>query len=96
MTTPENPTSTAAYDGNLLAGPLSELFALDVTVAVVRCRGCGSATDVAQLRVYGPEPGLVGRCPGCDDVLLRVVRTHDAVWLDLAGVTSLRVPAPSR
>ena len=45
--------------------------------------------------VYGPDPGLVGRCPGCDDVLLRIVRTPDAVWLDLGGVTSLRVPAPA-
>ena len=53
------------------------------------------AAEVATLRVYGPEPGLVGRCPGCDDVLLRVVRTPDAVWLDLGGVTSLRVPTPS-
>ncbi|KRF38460.1 DUF6510 family protein [Terrabacter sp. Soil810] len=94
MTIPGHPGAEAAYDGNLMAGPLSELFALDVTVAVVRCRGCGSSTEVATLRVYGPEPGLVGRCPGCDDVLLRVVRTPDAVWLDLGGVTSLRVPAP--
>jgi hypothetical protein len=94
MTIPGTPGSAAAYDGNLMAGPLSELFALDVTVAVVRCRGCGTDAQVATLRVYGPDPGLVGRCPGCGDVLLRVVRTPDAVWLDLGGVTSLRVPAP--
>ena len=87
--------ATADWDGNLMAGPLSELFALDVTAAVVRCRGCGRAAEVATLRVYGPDPGLVGRCPGCDDVLLRIVRTPDAVWLDLGGVTSLRVPAPA-
>jgi hypothetical protein len=84
----------ADYDGNLLAGPLSELFALDITAGQVRCRGCGGTTEVATLRVYGPAPGFVGRCPGCDDVLLRVVRTPDAVWLDLGGVTSLRVPTP--
>ena len=84
----------AAWDGNVMAGPLSELFALDVTAAVARCRGCGRAAEVATLRVYGPDPGLVGRCPGCDDVLLRIVRTPDAVWLDLGGVTSLRVPTP--
>jgi hypothetical protein len=94
MTIPGGPVAAAAYDGNLMAGPLSELFALDVTVAVVRCRGCGTAAEVATLRVYGPEPGLVGRCSGCDDVLVRIVRTLDAVWLDLGGVTSLRVPAP--
>jgi hypothetical protein len=95
MTISDGPGPTAAYDGNLMAGPLSELFALDVSVAVVRCRGCGVNAEVATLRVYGPDPGLVGRCPGCDDVLVRVVRTPDAVWLDLGGVTSLRVPAPA-
>src|SRR3954471_13490755 len=93
MTISDGPGPTAAYDGNLMAGPLSELFALDVSVAVVRCRGCGANAEVATLRVYGTDPGLVGRCPGCDDVLVRVVRTPDAVWLDLGGVTSLRVPA---
>lgn len=90
----DTPGAGAVWDGNVMAGPLSELFALDVTAAVVRCRGCGRVAEVATLRVYGPEPGLVGRCPGCDDVLLRVVRTRDAVWLDLGGVTSLRVPTP--
>ena len=36
------------------------------------------------------EPGdveLVG------DVLLRIVRTPDAVWLDLGGLTSLSIPS---
>jgi hypothetical protein len=83
----------AMWDGNLLAGPLSEVFAVDVTTAVGRCRGCGRSSVVATLRVHGPLPGLVARCPGCDDVLLRVVRTPDAVWLDLAGLSSLRIPA---
>ncbi|MEW1951910.1 DUF6510 family protein [Terrabacter sp. NPDC080008] len=94
---PQVPTGSgrpADWDGNLMAGPLSELFALDLMTAVVRCRGCGAANEVARLRVYGPQPGLVGRCPGCDDVLLRVVRTRDEIWLDLGGAASLRVPAP--
>jgi uncharacterized protein DUF6510 len=82
---------TAMWDGNLLAGPLSEIFAVDITTAVGRCRGCGSSSTIATLRVHGPQPGLVGRCPGCDDVLLRIVRTPDAVWLDLGGLTSLRI-----
>ena len=94
-TEPQAPTTDAAFDGNLMAGPLSEVFALDLTTARGRCRGCGNTVAVATLRVYGPEPGLVGRCPGCDLVLLRVVRTPDAVWLDLGGLTSLRIPAPS-
>ena len=47
---------------------------------------------VAELTVYGPDPGLVARCPGCEDVLLRLVRTPDATWLDLRGTAVLRLP----
>lgn len=88
-------TTTAEWDGNALAGPLSEVFAIDVTTAVARCRGCARPTVVAELVVYGPDPGLVARCPGCADVVLRLVRSPDATWLDLAGMTSLRVPTPT-
>jgi hypothetical protein len=82
--------TSGPYDGNVLAGPLSEVFGVEVTTAVARCRGCGLSSTVAALAVYGPAPGLVGRCPGCTDVLLRVVRTPDEVWLDLGGISALR------
>jgi Family of unknown function (DUF6510) len=84
----------AVYDGNTLAGPLSEIFTVELTTAVGRCRGCGATEELATFRVYGPDPGYVGRCPHCEDVLLRVVRTPDAVWLDLSGVSALRIPLP--
>jgi Family of unknown function (DUF6510) len=81
----------AAYDGNALAGPLSEVFAVEVTTAIGRCRSCGGSSEVATFRVYGPDPGLVGRCPHCEDVLLRVVRTPNALWLDLGGMSALQI-----
>ncbi|WP_049563790.1 DUF6510 family protein [Nonomuraea sp. SBT364] len=81
-------------DGNALAGPLGEIFAVDVTAATGRCASCGLAGPVASLRVYGPEPGLVARCPGCEEVVLRLVRGPGAAWLDLRGTISLRVPLP--
>ncbi|WP_433435873.1 DUF6510 family protein [Nonomuraea sp. CA-141351] len=81
-------------DGNALAGPLSEIFAVDVTAATGRCAGCGLTGPVASLRVYGPEPGLVARCPGCDEVILRLVRGPGTAWLDLRGTVSLRVDLP--
>lgn len=79
-------------DGNALAGPLSELFAVDVVSAEGRCTGCGTTGPVAQLRVYGAGtgPGLVARCPVCGQVVLRVVRSEDSAWLDLRGTVSLR------
>ena len=54
---------TDFVDGNALAGPLREIFATDVTVAVGRCAGCGRVGAVATLRVYDRGPGLVARCP---------------------------------
>jgi hypothetical protein len=81
----------ATYDGNVLAGPLAEVFAAELTTAYARCGGCGRESVVAELAVYGPDPGLVARCPGCSDVLLRLVRTPDAVHLDLSGTAVLRL-----
>jgi Family of unknown function (DUF6510) len=79
-------------DGNALAGPLGEIFAVDVTVAIGRCVNCGRTGPLAELRVYRHAPGLVARCPGCDGVVLRLVRTPDAAFLDLTGALNLRIP----
>jgi hypothetical protein len=62
---------------------------------VATCAGCGAPSAVAALRVWGPTPGLVARCPGCDDVVLRLVRGPEQAWLDLRGAISLRVPLPA-
>jgi hypothetical protein len=79
-------------DGNELAGPFSEIFATDITVAEGRCVHCGRQGPVAELRVYAQAPGWVGRCPGCDEVVLRLVRGPESAWLDLRGTVSLRIP----
>jgi hypothetical protein len=78
-------------DGNALAGPLSEIFAVDLTAAEGRCTGCGATGPIARLHVYGPAPGLVARCPDCGQVVLRLVRGTDSAWLDLRGAVSLRI-----
>ena len=78
-------------DGNVLGGVLGEVFAVDVTAARSRCAGCGREGVVADAVVYTSGMGLVARCPGCDSVVLRVVRGPDRVWLDLRGVVSLEV-----
>jgi Family of unknown function (DUF6510) len=80
------------YDGNALAGPLREIFAVDLTAAVGRCAGCGRTGAVATLRVFRHAPGLVARCPSCDAVMLRLVRAPDRAWLDLRGTVSLQIP----
>ncbi len=79
-------------DGNALAGPLGEVFAIDLTAAMTTCASCGQRGRVADLRVYGTEPGMVARCAHCDAVMLRYVRSPAAGWLDLRGTVALQVP----
>ena len=43
-----------------------------------------------------PRPGLVARCPTCDQVLLRLVRGPGRAWLDLRGLTYLQLTAPDQ
>ncbi|HEY7146179.1 MAG TPA: DUF6510 family protein [Streptosporangiaceae bacterium] len=80
---------TADLDGNVLAGAMSELFAIDITSATAQCASCGVTGPVAQARVYADAPGLTARCPACGQVVLRLVRAPDRAWLDLRGITFL-------
>ncbi|WP_427168906.1 DUF6510 family protein (plasmid) [Streptomyces sp. C1-1] len=79
-------------DGNALAGPLAEIFAVDLTVAISRCAHCGRTGPVAGLRVYARAPGLVARCQSCGQVMIRLVSTARTSWLDMRGVTVLSIP----
>jgi hypothetical protein len=78
-------------DGNALAGDLAEVFRTDMTAALFTCPGCRHTGAVATLRVWGPAPGLVGRCPSCTDPLLRLVRTPTRVFLTVTA--RLEIPA---
>jgi hypothetical protein len=84
----------AYEDGNALAGPLAEIFAVDVTAAVSECTGCHASGPLAGLRVYDHAPGMVARCPECGQVMLRLVRSSTDAWLDLHGTLNLRIPMP--
>jgi hypothetical protein len=63
-----------------------------VTTAIGRCRQCGRTAAMAEVRVFDHAPGLVARCPTCDQVLLRLVRGPGRAWLDLRGLDYLQVP----
>jgi ribosomal protein S27E len=83
-------------DGNALAGPLQDVIGPDVTVAVGRCGNCGRTGPMAEVRVFDHAPGVVARCPRCDQVLLRLVRGGGRAWLDLRGLTYLQLPVPDQ
>ncbi|MDJ0323241.1 DUF6510 family protein [Cryobacterium sp. PH31-AA6] len=73
-------------DGNAAAGPLSELFALDVTVARGQCEHCGAVAVLAGARWYPNSHGVILSCSICDGVLLRLVERDGRRWLDLRGL----------
>jgi hypothetical protein len=86
------PHQRSELDGNAMAGDLREIFAVDVTTARFTCAGCGHADVIATLRLWGPAPGQVGRCPHCDDVVLRIVPAPGRIFLDLRGTVRLELP----
>lgn len=78
-------------DGNAVGGLLAEVFAVEMTTAVGTCASCGAVSAVGELRVYMHAPGVVIRCPRCESVLMRVVRSSGRMWLDLRGLQSLEL-----
>lgn len=82
-------------DGNALAGPLGEIIGTDFTVAEITCAGCRTTRPLAAMRVFNRAPGLVARCPACENVVMRVVRSTRHVRLDLRGSLVLSLPAPT-
>jgi hypothetical protein len=86
--------SSTWIDGNALAGPLQDVFSVDVTAAIGQCAGCGRTGPIAESRLFDHAPGLVARCPSCDQVVLRLVRAPGRAWLDMRGLTYLQVAVP--
>jgi hypothetical protein len=80
------------FDGNLLAGPLSEVFSVDVTTAVGRCAGCGDEAVLAAAMVYESGTDFVVRCSRCDAVLMTLVRGADDLRIEMRGIAYMRVP----
>jgi hypothetical protein len=78
-------------DGNAAAGDLARVFGSDITAAMGTCDGCHHRAAVAELTAYVDGPGVVLRCPGCTQVLLRIVTTPTTTWLQMPGLRSLEI-----
>ncbi|WP_415856274.1 DUF6510 family protein [Sinomonas sp. G460-2] len=78
-------------DGNALAGPLSEVFSIDITAALGTCGGCGAVRAVAEAHLYVNAPAKILRCPSCGGVLLRLDDRGGRFILDLSGFTQLTI-----
>ena len=77
-------------DGNAAAGVLGEVFSFEATTAEYACEGCGRGGRLGAAMVYEVrEMGVVVRCPGCDNPLIRLARTGGRHLVDLRGVRYL-------
>jgi hypothetical protein len=83
-----------AVDGNAVAGALTEIFAVDMTVARTTCATCADTRAVAELRAYVRAAGTVLRCASCGAVQIRLVRAPGRAWLDLRGVEVVQLALP--
>jgi hypothetical protein len=86
----EDPSVDRELDGNALAGVFESLFGGDMTAVPGRCTHCATVNMVGAMRAYTGGPGAVLRCPACDGVVLRIVQTADAVFVDARGAAYLR------
>ena len=77
-------------DGNAAAGLLREVFAAEVTTAIGTCDGCGAVDAVGAVHLYNAA-GTVLRCPHCDSVLMKVVKSGTRIWIDLRGLRALEL-----
>ena len=78
-------------DGNAVAGMLQEIFGLDMTASPTECAHCGATNDIGALWAFTQAPGAVLRCPGCENVILRIVETSGAIYFDARGAVYLRL-----
>jgi hypothetical protein len=78
-------------DGNAAAGPLAELFTVELTAAMATCAGCGAAAPLAAHLIYADAPAMVVRCPICTSVVLRFGSADGRLRLDLTGARLITV-----
>ncbi len=78
-------------DGNAVAGLLQEIFAAEMTASPTECAHCGNVGEIGALMAFTQAPGAVLRCPACENIVLRIVQTPDAIYLDARGAVRLRL-----
>lgn len=81
-------------DANATAGLLQEIFGMDMTASPTECASCGNEGDVGALWAFTQGPGIVLRCSACQSVVIRIVQTPEAIYVDARGAVYLRLARP--
>ena len=78
-------------DANATAGLLFEIFGVEMTASPTECANCGNEAEIGTLLAFTQGPGIILRCSACENVVLRIVQTPDAIYLDARGAVYLRL-----
>jgi hypothetical protein len=79
-------------DANAMAGTLQEIFGAEMTAMPTECATCGNVAEIGTLLAFTQAPGAVLRCSICEQIVMRIVRTPAATYLDARGAVYLRLP----
>ena len=83
--------SQLMLDGNAVAGLMYDLFGVEMTASPTECAHCGRKGQFGTLLAFTQAPGVVLRCPACENVMIRIVQTPDAIYIDARGAAYLRL-----
>jgi hypothetical protein len=78
-------------DANATAGLLYEIFGAEMTASPTECANCGNENEIGTLLAFTQGPGIILRCSTCEQIVLRIVQTPDAIILDARGAVYLRL-----
>ena len=81
-------------DGNVLAGPTSDIFGFDLTTSQAQSHFCEDIAVLGQAMVYGVPMGFVVRCRTCDHVLMVITEQAGRKSVSAQGLRWLRVAGP--
>ena len=87
----DDPAVDLTVDANAIGGMLATVFGADVTGSPGQCAHCHTVSVVGTMRVYMRGPGVVVRCTACGQVVMRMVRTPTATYLDVSGASFVRI-----
>ena len=82
-------------DANATAGLLREIFGVEMTAEPTECAACGNEAEIGTLLAFVQGPGITLRCSTCENVVVRITQTADAIFLDARGAVYLRLARPA-
>jgi hypothetical protein len=81
-------------DANATAGLLFDIFGVEMTASPTECANCGNEGEIGALLAFTQGPGVILRCSACENIVLRIVQTPKAIYLDARGAVYLRLMQP--